>query len=202
MDNTNKGFWERFAFLYTRFMKKNDVTYDIISRDIAPFLNKGMSVLELACGTGQISFRLADNVSKWVATDFSSKMVEEAKKRNNKDITFAVADATNLQYETGTFNAVVIANALHIMPDPDAALKEIYRVLKTDGVLFAPTFVYEKGYNKLKIWVLEKAGFKTFHKWSAKEFVTYIEEHNFNVESQNLIKGNPLFECSLRGKRH
>lgn len=30
MDHTNKGFWERFAFLYTMFMKKNEVTYDII----------------------------------------------------------------------------------------------------------------------------------------------------------------------------
>lgn len=41
-----------------------------------------------------------------------------------------------------TFDVVVIANALHIMPAPDPAMKEIYRVLKKGGILFAPTFVY------------------------------------------------------------
>lgn len=35
----------------------------------------------------------------------------------------------------------MIANALHIMPEPEKALGEIYRVLKDGGYLFAPTFV-------------------------------------------------------------
>lgn len=37
----------------------------------------------------------------------------------------------------------MIANALHIMPKPDEALKEIKRVLKPEGILIAPTFAKE-----------------------------------------------------------
>ena len=96
-------------------------------------------------------------------------MIIEAEKRNQgehkcEQLRFCVQDATNLTYEDEKFDVVVIANALHIMPQPEKALKEIHRVLKKDGILFAPTFVYKKGYSKFLIWLMEKAGFKTYHK--------------------------------------
>ena len=65
-----------------------------------------------------------------------------------------------MTYEDEKFDVVVIANALHIMPQPEKALKEIHRVLKKDGILFAPTFVYKKGYSKFLIWLMEKPGLK------------------------------------------
>lgn len=47
---------------------------------------------------------------------------------------FSVQDATSLPYTSGTFDAVVISNALHIMPEPEKALKEIRRVLKSGDI--------------------------------------------------------------------
>ncbi len=41
------------------------------------------------------------------------------------------------------FDMVVIAYALHIMPDPDSVMIEINRVLKMGGILSAPTYVWE-----------------------------------------------------------
>lgn len=67
------------------------------------------------------------------------------------------------------FDVVLIANALHIMPQPDEALKEIRRVLKPNGILIAPTFVYEGEINKVRLLVMEKIGFKTFYQWTSKE---------------------------------
>lgn len=195
-DSTNKGFWERFAFLYTRLMKKNDAAYDDICKEIEPILNREASVLELACGTGQLSFRLCDSVKSWEATDYSPKMIAQAKKNGSSHkLHFAVADATELPYEDHIFDVVVIANALHIMPDPDAALKEIHRILKPKGILFAPTFVYDPGYNPLIIWLMEKAGFHTFHKWTSQEFTDFISQRSFIVQSNKLLKGSPLMEC-------
>ncbi|MFQ9418242.1 MAG: class I SAM-dependent methyltransferase [Lachnospiraceae bacterium] len=46
------------------------------------------------------------------------------------NLIFEVADATDLPYENHSFDVVLIANALHIMPEPEKALKEIERVLK------------------------------------------------------------------------
>lgn len=197
-DATNKGFWERFAGIYTGFMKKNDASYQKLAEHFSHYLTGEMRVLELACGTGQLTFLLADKVKSWETTDFSEQMICEAKKRNrDPDIHFQTMDATKIAFEENTFDAVVIANALHIMPDPDAALKEIHRVLKPGGLLYAPTFVYEEGYSRTLIWLMEKAGFHTFHKWKAAEFTDYVCERKFEKCEYSIMDGNPLRECVL-----
>ena len=202
MDKSNKSFWERFAFIYTGFMKKNDIVYDELCGCLGKQLTYADSVLELACGTGQITHRLAREVKTWTATDFSPKMLEEAKKQGKEDnIEFSVADATTLLYDDKSFDVVVIANALHIMPEPDKALSEIYRVLKQGGLLFAPTFVYNGNYNKLLIWLMEKLGFHTFHKWKEKELKDFVASYGFTLESDEVIKAKPLDECVLIGRK-
>lgn len=201
-DNTNKGFWERFAKIYTAFMTKNDAAYDVICESLKPYIDSEKNVLELACGTGQITFRMAAESAFWEATDYSDNMIAEARKRNVGEnvcdkVSFRVQDATNLTYENDAFDVVVIANALHIMPMPDLALNEIHRVLKKGGILFAPTFVYEKGYSKLLIWVMEKLGFKTYHKWTKEELTEYVSRQGFDIIKAPLVKGKPLSECVL-----
>ena len=203
---TNKNFWQRFAKIYTAFMAKNDVAYIAICDSLNDFVDSGKKVLELACGTGQITFHMADKAAAWIATDYSENMIKEAEKRKKQEAVnckavFEVQDATNLTYGEGQFDVVVIANPLHIMPDPDAALKEIYRVLKKDGILFAPTFVYESGYSKPLIWLMEKAGFKTYHKWGRAEYTKYVGQKGFCVEKDILVKGKPLSECILVAKK-
>ena len=90
-----------------------------------------MNVLELACGTGQLSFPLSDCTNSWTATDFSENMIKQAKRRGTTEkLSFCVADATALSYENENFDCVVISNALHIMPEPEKAMQEIRRVLK------------------------------------------------------------------------
>ncbi|MCD7950954.1 MAG: class I SAM-dependent methyltransferase [Erysipelotrichaceae bacterium] len=198
--NDNKSFWEKVAFIYTKFMHKNNSTYDDICSIINQYLDESMNVLELACGTGQLSKSLYNKVDNYVATDFSLKMIQHAKK-DHPQITFSVADATNLHYKDQTFDVVIISNALHIMPYPDVALKEISRVLKPNGLIIAPTFVYEANYNKLQIWFLEKAGFHTFHKWSRMEYIQYISSFGFNEIESQLLKGSPLDECIYIGRK-
>ncbi len=202
MDKSNKRFWERFAFIYTGFMKKNAMVYDELCRRIRKHLSHTDSVLELACGTGQLTYRLAGDVKLWTATDFSPKMVEEAKKQGKgANIEFNVADATALRYKDESFDVVVIANALHIMPEPDQALAEICRVLKQGGLLIAPTFVYDGNYNKVLIWMMEKVGFHTFHKWKAGELKDFVASHGFILQSGEVVKAKPLTECIIIGRK-
>lgn len=199
----NKKFWQRFAKLYSPFMERgNRELYDRICEEVKPYLNKDMQVLELACGSGQLSFRLAENVKFWQATDYSENMIAEAKKRPTvKTLSFEVQDATNLPYADNTFDAVMIANALHIMPEPDKAMKEIYRVLKSDGVLFAPTFVHDEVKNRFRLRMLEIVGFKSYSKWKTDDFTLYVEGYGFNVISKTVMSGKPTPLCSLIAKR-
>lgn len=198
---TNKKFWEKVAKLYTPMQeRRNRKLYQELCEIISKSLNKNMQVLELACGTGQLTFPLCNKVAGWQATDFSEKMIEEAKARaraSNLPVTFTVQDATSLPYEDGRFDTVVIANALHIMPNPDKALTEIRRVLKKGGLLIAPTFVYDGKVNKIRIWLMEMVGFHTFHKWKSDEYVEFVCKKGFNIIDSSVIVGEMLSECIL-----
>lgn len=201
MDNkiANKKFWERVAKLYTPMQeRKNAKLYQELCEIISKSLNQDMQVLELACGTGQLTFPLCKKVAAWEATDFSEKMIEEAQARaSDFPITFTVQDATNLPYEDESFDAVIIANALHIMPDPQKALAEIQRVLKRGGLLIAPTFVYDGKINKVRIWIMELIGFHTFHKWKSDEYIEFVCKNGFERIHSSVIEGEMLPECVL-----
>ena len=73
-------------------------------------------------------------VRSWEATDFSAEMIRQAKKQvHSSRLHFSVQDATKLPYGPESFDAVVISNALHVMPHPEKALAEAWRVLKPGG---------------------------------------------------------------------
>ena len=186
--NDNKKFWQRYAPIYSMFMKGADKSYDEICKKVDRYLKKDMKVLELACGTGMFTFQLADKVQSWEATDFAENMVKEAKTAYEKrtkpmeGLSFSVQDATSLPYADESFDAVMIANALHIMPEPEKALAEIRRVLKKDGLLYAPTFVHGEGAAfAFRTGLIELFGFKAFIKPTNEEFAQFIGEKGFDV---------------------
>lgn len=186
----NKKFWQRFAKLYSPFMEKSNAqVYDRIAEETTLFLSNELTVLELACGSGQLSFRLASYAKHWEATDFSENMIAEAKKNvRPRNLFFSVKDATDLPYADESFNAVMIANALHIMPEPDKAMNEIHRVLKSGGLLFAPTFVHGSGVGfMLRTKILKLVGFHVFSKWTADEFVDYVCGKGFTYKKSCLM---------------
>ena len=77
----NKQFWERFSKHYSGFMHRSEGIYYQICNTLRPFLKRDMDVLELACGTGQLSVPLSPCVRSWEATDFSAEMIRQAKKQ-------------------------------------------------------------------------------------------------------------------------
>lgn len=77
---SNKQFGEQFLKRIPGVMCYSQETYQQIRRDLRPFLKRDMNVLELACGTGQMSVPLSPCVRSWEATDFSSEMIRQAKK--------------------------------------------------------------------------------------------------------------------------
>ena len=203
MDN-NKKFWQRFAKLYQPLAGKSyEKIYQQISVRVRKYLNKDMNVLELACGSGQLSCRLAQQAKSWKATDFSENMIAQAEKLHSiNGLTFSVKDATNLPYENGSFDAVMISNALHIMPNPQKALKEIYRVLKPNGVLFAPTFIVGKSIKyKVRMVVMSAFGFKCFSKWTADEFEKYVSIFGFKKQEADVLGGTSSPLCCLIARK-
>lgn len=150
-----------------------------------------MDLLELACGSGQFSFFLSKKTKSWIGTDFSEQMIIEAKKRGGGDnLSFEVADEGSLSFSNEKFNCALIANALHIMPKPDMAMREIYRVLKPKGILLGPTFLWKEGKerNILKK-IMSIFGFKMYGEWNQESFKEFVEKHGFSVLEMNLAYG-------------
>ncbi len=195
----NKDFWERTASSCGPFMKHSGRLYDAIGERMRPSLTGDINVLELACGSGQLSFRLAGAVRLWEATDFSENMIAAARKKaRSSRLHFSSQDATDLPHAPDSFDAVVISNALHIMPHPELALAEIRRVLKPGGSLYAPTFVHGRGAGfRLRARLLTLAGFKVYSKWTAEGFEPFISEHNFQIRQTALLGGSLAPLCYL-----
>lgn len=203
-DQANKAFWQRVSGVYGLFMRKDRKMYEEISKEIGADLNKSMTVLELACGTGQLSFLISESVGFLEATDFSENMIHTAqRKQARENLRFSVQDATDLQFEAEVFDGVVIANALHIMPEPEKALSEIYRVLKPGGYLFAPTFVSAKGEKDyLSTRILKWLGFHTFHSWDDKSLTAFVAENGFEPLAARMIDAGFLPLCCLKARKH
>ena len=73
---------------------------------------------------------------------------------------------------------------------PDEAMKEIYRVLKPNGTLFAPTFLWKEGKQRKMIKSLMSIlGFKMYQEWDKKEFEDFIKEYGFSVVEMKLAHG-------------
>lgn len=186
----NKKFWSRWAAKYDRTMSGSRKLYNHILLNMKQTLNRNMTVLELACGTGLLSVKIAPMVKHLEATDFSEEMIAEAKKKTHSSkLHFSVQDATQLPYAPQTFDTVIISNALHIMPNPEAVLENIRRVLKDDGVLIAPTFTAAGSFGgRLRIRIMELSGFKVFHKWTPESYLAFLQENGFEIQKSEAIK--------------
>jgi ubiquinone/menaquinone biosynthesis C-methylase UbiE len=107
-------------------------------------LRPGNAVIDIACGTGLISFRAAAQVTETgsvLGTDISEKMIEistaAAKEKKQGNTLFARMDAEELTVPDGSFDAALCALGLMYLPDPAKGISEIYRVLKPGGRIAA-----------------------------------------------------------------
>jgi len=93
----------------------------------------GMRVLDLACGPGNLTRRLAEQVApagEVIGVDLAPGMIELARRAEIPNARFEVMDAERLSFADGSFDAAVCGHGLQFMPDLGAALREARRVLR------------------------------------------------------------------------
>lgn len=106
--------------------------------EVAP----GDSVLDVCCGTGDLAFELAKRVGpggRVVGCDFSEPMLdlarEKAARGGIESVRFEWADALQLPYDAGRFDAVTVGFGVRNFADRDKGLREMARVLRPGGRL-------------------------------------------------------------------
>ena len=115
----SRNFWDRNAARYDRFMRKDAAAYARMYELIRPVVRQ-KTVLELATGTGLIARNIVSAAACIEATDASQEMIDEAKRGSRSArLHFSVQDMFHLPYADGSFDVVIVANALHIVPEPE-----------------------------------------------------------------------------------
>lgn len=102
---------------------------------------QGARVLEIACGTGFGAEMLVEaGASCVVGVDLDPETVGTAHRLyNGPKRSFSVADGTRLPFSDGTFNLITSFETLEHVPEAEAFLAELHRVLTPDGLLVLST---------------------------------------------------------------
>lgn len=105
-------------------------------------LKEGMTVLDLGSGTGIDCFIAAKHVGtngKAIGVDMTEEMIKKANENKNRlnagNVEFRLGEIESLPVDSGTVDRVISNCVLNLVPDKNKAFTEIYRVLKTGGML-------------------------------------------------------------------
>ena len=135
--NLIKNMFDKIAFKY-------DFINNLISFGTHYFVKKKVisnlkiepntKVLDLCCGTGDLGkiIKKIQPSCDVVGIDFSSQMIELARK-NNPNITYWEMDATTLSFEKNSFDYIVMGFGLRNIEQKNKTLEEVHRVLKANG---------------------------------------------------------------------
>ena len=100
-------------------------------------LNGTEEAIELAAGSGALTAQLAKNVRSLLATDYSPKMIEQARRKiSNAGITnveFEVMDGQALDVDDATYDRAACSFGLMLFPDRHKGFLELYRILRPGG---------------------------------------------------------------------
>lgn len=154
-------------------------------------------VLEIGCGDGEFTKRLAKTGAVIIATDLTPKVLLRAKKKYRfKNVKFEEADAEQLSYPKNTFDLVCGVSILHHL-DCAKALSEARRVLKKGGRIFftEPNLLNPQVFFGLNLPFLRKEmefspQEKAFTRWTLEKAVKKVGYRNVKVDNYDFLHPN------------
>ncbi|MBI3651535.1 MAG: methyltransferase domain-containing protein [Acidobacteria bacterium] len=138
MTDQNTAFVGSIPENYDRFLAP---LFEAYSEDFSQRLKlpEQAALLELACGTGLMTWRLREVLPasvKIIATDLNEAMLDYARRKfpAAENLEWQQADATALPFSEQAFDAVACQFGWMFFPDKLAAMRQAHRVLKDDGI--------------------------------------------------------------------
>ena len=204
---TEEQYWGRFAQSYDQdgeYIVGKEILYQI-SEYILKEYQLG-EVLEFGCGTGYFSKIIAQKADHLIATDLSDDMLHIARKQLSElhNVEVKKADCKTTPYPAGNFDCIFMVNLIHVIKNPEKAIQESYRLLKSKGILVIISFTTNKmsllnkmilGIRYLRTWDSPPKGGK--HNLSTNYLSNFVSRYNFKVDICKII-GNKSKAIYLR----
>lgn len=156
-------------------------------------------ILELGCGTGHWTSFFSEKGYVITAIDIADTMLEIAKSKKIPNCKILKANVNDLPFENESFSLVVSITMLEFVDDIDIALKEIFRVIKSNGYLVLGCLNMDSVLGKAKNndHTFKHAHFLTKEEWNHKlSFYGKTEiteavflDENFKLTSPKNING-------------
>jgi len=188
-------FWDRWARFYDLAERSNRAVNRAAAARVGSLVPPGARVLDCAAGTGEFSLAAAKRAGSVLCTDRSEAMLDrargKAKKRGLSNIEFAVRDITALPDPDGSFDAVIAGNVLHLLPEPEKAVRELWRVAAPGGQLILPTYLQGKAgaaYGTM-IKIYQGVGFHYEHAFTPETYQTFLERLGLGRATVEVIPG-------------
>lgn len=146
---------------------------------------EGEKILDIGCGTGTLSYKIAQEGAKVIGIDASKEMVEAARdKFPGLEFYNIFAESLNSENE---FDAVFSNAVFHWIPDQEQVVKNIYKSLKIGGRLVVEFGAKGNCHNILSAvrMKISEYGYpisETLHFRSIAEFASMLERNNFYVD--------------------
>jgi len=174
--------YNKIASIYAKY------TYEkLLQFQLTKFISllPGKKVLDAGCGSGRdVSYFLEEGLDA-MGIDLSEGMIEEAKKRVKKG-NFKIMNFLDLKFKDKTFDGIwSMAGFLHTSrEDLKKALKEFYRVLKEEGILYIAV-VEGEGEREIKKKKYQNEP-RTYVFYKKEELEKYLNESNFKIISSEI----------------
>ncbi len=175
-NTANEQKWSRRAATYDE--KRHDY-FRFMQKELLALtkIQSPLNFLDLGCGTGWAVCYVATlthGEGNFVGIDISKGMIEKSKSNANglPHVQFYEASADDLPLESTYFDTIICTNSFHHYSNPEAALGEIKRVLKSQG----------------RVYILDVTADDVFIQWIDAKVRSKEKEHVKFYSSQEYIR--------------
>lgn len=192
------AYWNRIAERYARQPVTNEADYQHKLEITQRYLKPHMRVLEFGCGTGSTALIHAPLVRQYTAIDLAPAMIAIANRKQASagpdNLHFQVGALEDFKAQSQGYDAVLGLNVLHLLEDKDAAITQVYDLLKPDGVFVSSTACLQQGLNPYRFIVPFTKLFKlpTVKVFKRKALEASLEKAGFRIEHRWVPQGNRL----------
>ncbi|MBR6101791.1 MAG: class I SAM-dependent methyltransferase [Ruminococcus sp.] len=188
-----RSIWDRFSPIYdVSETVYNGSVYNATGERVAEYIYPCDEVLECACGTGAISVYIASKCKRLTATDMSEGMLRQAERKlkNRYNVRLRKADITHLKCRDGSYDKVVAGNVIHLLDDPEGAVRELMRVCKPGGKVIIPTYINEsKLTSRAAVGVIRKFGVDFKKSFTLDSYKQFFADMGYDNAEFTLVNG-------------